>query len=109
MPPRLSLKWEILLTILFAFGYEHVARLHDWWRFSILLTWMADQFYELFLRLGRLIAHLSAFLNYIDMVEIMKTADSLITPLFKICFSPFAMIYEYARVAYDEVPLLFDS
>jgi hypothetical protein len=95
--------YQVVVLAVIAFVFEHTARLHGWWRFSIALQWIADWSYELFLKLGRLVSHLSAFLNYIDMEEVIKTVQSLLLPLWEIFISPGAFLYGYAKVAWTEV------
>jgi hypothetical protein len=95
--------YQVVLITALAFVYEHTARLHSWWRFSIALQWIADWSYEGFLKLGRLVAHLSAFLNFIDMEEVVKTLQSLLLPLWELIISPYGFFYGYGKVAWDEV------
>lgn len=97
----LSLRVNILIGVVAAFIYEHTARLNDWWRFSLLLNWLADQFVDLFYRCGRILSELSAFLTYIDLEQVLITAETLIRPLWRLFLSPGQLLIGYVKTAWE--------
>jgi hypothetical protein len=90
-----------LIGIFVAFVYEHVARLNGLWRMAVPLAWMAERAKDFCFELGRLLARLSSYLNYIDFDEVMITLDSLVHPIWNLCVSPLEMLVGYAQTAWE--------
>lgn len=76
--------------------WEHAARINSWkYRPSAGLTAVADNAIIFWKLVGKSIAKISSFYNFLRIYELMTTIYDLVTPILKTIFSPIWMLKGY--------------
>lgn len=66
---------------------------------SVFFQYCADKFSDFFWSIGKIWADISSFLTLLDLKDLLKTLDDLVTPLWKFFLSPLYIFKGYAEEA----------
>lgn len=97
-----SIIWLLLSAIAALFTWEYcVLDVETIWRPSFPLERTADFLSVVFMRVGRFLAYVSSFYQYIKWEKLLRTGNNLLAPLLEILLSWLYIIQGYTQYAID--------